>query len=104
MRGSDARSQTVAKSNARTLIVNQKIGTSQVLRKFCDVPMSGPEGPPRNSVTAIADIVMTFMNSARKKMMKATTVRGQYASLTMVCQLVPYCSLNTISCVDNVFA
>ena len=30
-------------------------------------PRLGPDGPPRNSVTAIADIVMTFMNSARKK-------------------------------------
>ena len=30
-------------------------------------PELGPDGPPRNSVTAIADIVMTFMNSARKK-------------------------------------
>src|SRR3954453_14425467 len=33
-------------------------------------PSAGPDGPPRKSVTAIADIVITFMNSARKKMAK----------------------------------
>src|SRR3954447_16053691 len=31
---------------------------------------SGPLGPPRNSVTVTADIVMMFMNSARKKIAK----------------------------------
>ena len=34
-------------------------------------PSAGPDGPPRNSVTAIADIVIRFMNSARKKMREA---------------------------------
>ena len=49
--------------------MNQNIGTIHTLTQplWLRNPRLGPEGPPRNSVTAIADIVMTFMNSARKK-------------------------------------
>src|SRR3954453_14402958 len=69
MRGSDARSHTVTNSSPRTFTVNQKIGMTHVFTKpeAERKPSDGPEGPPRNSVAAIADIVMTFMNSARKK-------------------------------------
>src|SRR3954468_19251923 len=129
MRGSDARTHMVTNNSASSLTRNQNTGTSHVLTNPLLVPMPGPDGPPRNSVTAIADIVMTFMNSARKKIAKrmpvysvlnpptsscsastrsnggwftsavaamrkitnATNVRGQYASETIVCQLVPIC-------------
>ena len=49
--------------------MNQNTGMSQTLTKLSlpRNPSPGPDGPPRNSVTATADIVMTFMNSARKK-------------------------------------
>src|SRR5436190_8432282 len=69
MRGSDARSHTVANSNASTFTVNQKIGISHTFTNplLERNPSDGPDGPPRKSVTAIADIVITFMNSARKK-------------------------------------
>ena len=69
MRGSDARSHTVTKSSPSTFTVNQKIGISHTFTKplLERKPSDGPDGPPRNSVAAIADIVMTFMNSARKK-------------------------------------
>src|SRR3954471_23203598 len=67
MRGSDARTHMVTNNSASSLTRNQNTGTSHVLTKPLLVPMPGPDGPPRNSVTAIADIVMTFMNSARKK-------------------------------------
>ena len=33
-------------------------------------PGAGPAGPPRNSVTMIADMVIEFMNSARKNRAK----------------------------------
>src|SRR3954447_15927174 len=51
---------------------NQKTGMNQTLtvpfagRK----PRAGPDGPPRKRGTAIADMVMRFMNSARKKIAK----------------------------------
>ena len=32
------------------------------------IPKVGPDGPPRKSVTMIADMVTAFMNSARKNM------------------------------------
>src|SRR6516165_7726220 len=69
MRGSDARTHIEANSSAKSLRRNQKIGITQLLSGFVDdkKPNKGPDGPPRNSITAIADIVMTFMNSARKK-------------------------------------
>src|SRR3954454_7595834 len=69
MRGSDARSHTVTNSSPRTFTVNQKIGMNHVFTKpdADRKPSDGPDGPPRKSVAAIADIVMTFMNSARKK-------------------------------------
>src|SRR3954468_20115095 len=67
MRGSDARTHMVTNNSASSLTRNQNTGTSHVLTKPLLVPRLGPDGPPRKSVTAIADIVMTFMNSARKK-------------------------------------
>src|SRR6476659_10641485 len=76
MRGNDARSHTVAKSSASTLTVNQNIGINHTLTtpSLLRNPSDGPDGPPRNSVVAIADIVMTFMNSARKKIAKRMPV------------------------------
>src|SRR5262245_50597996 len=67
MRGSEARSHTVANSSASTFTANQKIGMSHTFTKLVleRNPSDGPDGPPRNNVVAIADIVMTFMNSAR---------------------------------------
>src|SRR5262245_24380271 len=87
MRGSDARTHTVTNSNARTLMVNQKIGINHVLRKLEEEtkPSSGPDGPPRNNVTAIADIVMTFMNSARKKIAKRIPVYSVLKPPTSSC-------------------
>src|SRR3954469_22111551 len=69
MRGSEARSHTVANSNASTFTVNQKTGISHTFTNplLERNPSDGPDGPPRKSVTAIADIVITVMNSARKK-------------------------------------
>src|SRR5436190_16298532 len=69
MRGNDARNQTVTKSRPSTLTVNHTTGSSQTLITLSGArkPRLGPDGPPRNSVVATADIVMTFMNSARKK-------------------------------------
>ena len=57
MRGKDARSQTVAKSSASTFTRNQKNGMSHVLTGFVADrnPSDGPDGPPRNKVTATAD-------------------------------------------------
>ena len=48
-------------------------------------PRLGPDGPPRNSVTAIADIVMRFMNSARKKMAKRMPVYSVWNPPTSSC-------------------
>ncbi|CAB4769213.1 unannotated protein [freshwater metagenome] len=50
-----------------TLATNQNTGMSQVLTGPVAErnPRLGPAGPPRKSVTAIADIVIKFMNSAR---------------------------------------
>src|SRR6266550_2349490 len=69
MRGSDARNHTVTNSNASTFTVNQKMGINHTFTKpvLERKPSDGPDGPPRNNVTATAEIVMTFMNSARKK-------------------------------------
>src|SRR6202142_349246 len=69
MRGSDARSHTVTNSSASTFAVNHTTGSSHTFTTFLLArnPKRGPEGPPRNNVVAIADIVITFMNSARKK-------------------------------------
>ena len=47
----------------QTIGINHTFSTLFVARK----PSLGPDGPPRNSVVAMADIVITFMNSARKK-------------------------------------
>ena len=44
---------------------NHTVGHSQPQPKKI-----GPAGPPKNSVTMIADIVMTFMNSAKKNSAK----------------------------------
>src|SRR6516164_9826394 len=144
MRGSDARTHTVANSSASSFMRNQNVGMTHVLTQLSALngPITGPDGPPRNSVTATADIVMTFMNSARKKIANripvysvlnpptsscsastrsnggwftsahaamrkitnATNVRSQYASLNKVCQLVPYCSRKTMSCVESELA
>src|SRR5215831_19779474 len=67
MRGSDARNHMVQNNSTSSFAVNQKIGITHVFTNVSPVPMPGPDGPPRNSSTAIADIVITFMNSARKK-------------------------------------
>ena len=50
-----------------TLSMNQKIGITQALNQPSAArnPSAGPLGPPKKSVTAIAHIVITFMNSAR---------------------------------------
>src|SRR5215471_4740258 len=76
MRGIDARTQTVTNSSAITLMPNQNTGMNQVFKKFVleTNPRLGPDGPPRNNVVAIADIVVTFMNSARKKIAKRMPV------------------------------
>src|SRR5882724_10292430 len=76
MRGSEARTHTVAKSSASTFTRNQSIGMNHTLTmlELPRNPSAGPDGPPRNSVTAIADIVITFMNSARKKIAKRMPV------------------------------
>src|SRR5215470_15005066 len=74
MRGSDARNHTVQNNSTSNFAVNQKTGITHVFRNVSPVPMLGPEGPPRNNVTAIADIVITFMNSARKKIAKRMPV------------------------------
>src|ERR1700735_822830 len=52
------------KQKAAVLIRNQMTGI-----QISDVGMKrgmGPSGPPKNSVTTTADMVMVFMNSARK--------------------------------------
>src|SRR5215831_6907828 len=67
MRGSDARNHMVQNNSTSSFAVNQKIGITHVFTNVSPVPMPGPDGPPRKSVTAIADMVITFMNSARKK-------------------------------------
>ena len=47
--------------------MNQKTGmTHTLIEPFAArKPSLGPDGPPKNNVTAIALIVITFMNSAR---------------------------------------
>ena len=47
--------------------MNQNTGMTQTLTQLSAArkPRPGPAGPPKNSVTAIADMVMRFMNSAR---------------------------------------
>ena len=86
--GSDARTHTVPKSSTSTFTMNQKIGMIQTLTSAgrCDGTRArGPDGPPRNSVTAIADIVMTFMNSARKKIAKRMPVYSVWKPPTSSC-------------------
>ena len=67
--------------------MNQKTGITHTLivlvasRK----PRLGPEGPPRNNVTAIALIVITFMNSARKKIAKRIPVYSVWNPPTSSC-------------------
>src|SRR6478736_3095220 len=87
MRGRDARSHTVANSKASTFTVNQKIGISHTLTNpvLGRNPRDGPDGPPRKSVTAIADIVMTFMNSARKKIANRMPVYSVFTPPTSSC-------------------
>src|ERR1700686_1059938 len=69
MRGSEARNQTVTNNKASTFAVNHTTGINHTFTTFpaAKKPRPGPDGPPRNNVAAIADIVITFMNSARKK-------------------------------------
>ena len=62
IRGRVARSHTKVKRKARTLRENHRVGQTQATRST----RIGPSGPPRKRVTAIADMVITFMNSARK--------------------------------------
>ena len=45
----------------------------------------GPAGPPRNSVTMIADIVIVFMNSARKKRAKRIELYSVWKPPTSSC-------------------
>ena len=47
--------------------MNQNTGMTHALNQplASRKPSAGPDGPPKKSVTAIADIVMRFMNSAR---------------------------------------
>ena len=51
--------------NTRTLAKNHTVGQNQVMPNG-----TGPAGPPKNRVTMIADMVTTFMNSARKNRAK----------------------------------
>ena len=46
---------------------------------------SGPAGPPRNSVTMMADIVTVFMNSARKKSAKRIELYSVWKPPTSSC-------------------
>src|SRR5215475_8600850 len=87
MRGIDARTQTVTNSSAITLIPNQNTGMNQVFKKFVldTKPRLGPDGPPRNNVVATADIVITFMNSARKKIAKRMPVYSVLKPPTSSC-------------------
>src|SRR4051794_5177235 len=70
-----------------SLAKNQKTGMTQTLTKPVAGrnPRAGPDGPPRKSVTAIADIVITFMNSARKKMAKRMPVYSVWKPPTSSC-------------------
>ena len=65
--GSAPRNQMKQKQSAVVFTTNHRIGKSQL-----SAGMSGchPSGPPKKSVTMIADIVIVFMNSARKKRAK----------------------------------
>ena len=67
--------------------MNQNTGMIQTLTKLSAArkPSAGPDGPPRNSVTAIADIVMTFMNSARKKIANRMPVYSVWNPPTSSC-------------------
>src|SRR5690349_18330366 len=87
MRGNDARSHTVANNSASTFTVNQNIGISHTFTVLSapKKPSDGPDGPPRNNVVAIADIVMTFMNSARKKIAKRMPVYSVLKPPTSSC-------------------
>src|SRR3954447_15809527 len=48
-------------------------------------PSAGPDGPPRNNVTAIAHMVMRFMNSARKKIANRMPVYSVWNPPTSSC-------------------
>src|SRR3954466_14192363 len=87
MRGNDARSQTVPKSSTSTFAMNQNTGMSHTLTVPVDErnPSAGPDGPPRNRVTATADIVIRFMNSARKKIAKRMPVYSVWKPPTSSC-------------------
>src|SRR3954453_20268463 len=87
MRGSDARTHTVANNSASTFTRNHMIGMIHVFTTPSaeNAPIPGPDGPPRNSVTAIADIVMTFMNSARKKIANRMPVYSVFTPPTSSC-------------------
>src|SRR5664279_2979822 len=67
--------------------MNHTTGMSHTLivPDFDRKPSAGPEGPPRKSVTAIADIVIRFMNSARKKMPKRMPVYSVWNPPTSSC-------------------
>src|SRR5689334_24645083 len=67
---------------------NQKTGTIQTLIQLSALspnPMRGPLGPPRNNVTAIALMVITFMNSARKKIAKRMPLYSVWNPPTSSC-------------------
>ncbi len=66
-RGRAARSHT--NTNRKTMVLprNHRIGHSQYRWAMCGI---GPSGPPKNRVTVMADMVMVFMNSARKNRAK----------------------------------
>ena len=67
--------------------MNQSTGMTQTLIVLVASrnPSFGPEGPPRNNVTAIALIVITFMNSARKKIAKRMPVYSVWKPPTSSC-------------------
>src|SRR6478672_397059 len=61
--------------------MSQTLTTPDAERK----PRLGPEGPPRKRVTAIADIVTRFMNSARKKIANRMPVYSVWNPPTSSC-------------------
>ena len=67
--------------------MNQNTGMTQTLIQpsASRKPSAGPDGPPRKSVTAIADIVMRFMNSARKKIANRMPVYSVWNPPTSSC-------------------
>ena len=61
------------------------MGSAHVLSVDVLSPIVGPDGPPRNSVTAIAHIVIRFMNSARKKIANRMPVYSVWNPPTSSC-------------------